>query len=127
MDLPVVKHNIDRLNNTELAPFKALMDKNVGGVMVAHLYVPALETKSGIPASVSYSIITDLLKKKFGYKGLIITDALNMGAVASRYKAGELDKKHLLPEMTLCFFAGSIRGKNLFNRLLIAEKYHSLV
>lgn len=64
MDLPVVKHNIDRLNNTELAPFKALMDKNVGGVMVAHLYVPALETKSGIPASVSYSIITDLLKKK---------------------------------------------------------------
>lgn len=72
MDLPVVKHNIDRLNNTELAPFKALMDKNVGGVMVAHLYVPALESKSGIPASVSYSIITDLLKKNSGTKDLLL-------------------------------------------------------
>ncbi|MCT4049361.1 glycoside hydrolase family 3 protein [Elizabethkingia anophelis] len=114
MDLPVVKHNIDRLNNTELAPFKALMDKNVGGVMVAHLYVPALETKSGIPASVSYSIITDLLKKKFGYKGLIITDALNMGAVASRYKAGELDKKAFAAGNDIMLFSqGVSEGKKL--------------
>ncbi|MHC6200891.1 glycoside hydrolase family 3 protein [Elizabethkingia miricola] len=114
LDLPVVKHNIDRLNNTELAPFKALMDKNVGGVMVAHLYVPALESKSGVPASVSYSIITDLLKKKFGYKGLIITDALNMGAVASRYKAGELDKKAFAAGNDIMLFSqGVSEGKKL--------------
>ncbi|MDV3897696.1 glycoside hydrolase [Elizabethkingia anophelis] len=119
MDLPVVKHNIDRLNNTELAPFKALMDKNVGGVMVAHLYVPALETKSGIPASVSYSIITDLLKKKFGYKGLIITDALNMGAVASRYKAGELDKKAFAAGNDIMLFSqGVSEGKKLIQQAI---------
>ncbi|WP_337085066.1 glycoside hydrolase family 3 protein [Elizabethkingia anophelis] len=119
MDLPVVKHNIDRLNNTELAPFKALMDKNVGGVMIAHLYVPALETKSGIPASVSYSIITDLLKKKFGYKGLIITDALNMGAVASRYKAGELDKKAFAAGNDIMLFSqGVSEGKKLIQQAI---------
>lgn len=119
LDLPVVKHNIDRLNNTELAPFKALMDKNVGGVMVAHLYVPALESKTGVPASVSYSIITDLLKKKFGYKGLIITDALNMGAVASRYKAGELDKKAFAAGNDIMLFSqGVSEGKKLIQQAI---------
>ncbi|OBS13482.1 glycoside hydrolase [Elizabethkingia miricola] len=119
LDLPVVKHNINRLNNTELAPFKALMDKNVGGVMVAHLYVPALESKSGVPASVSYSIITDLLKKKFGYKGLIITDALNMGAVASRYKAGELDKKAFAAGNDIMLFSqGVSEGKKLIQQAI---------
>jgi len=119
LDLPVVKHNIDRLNNTELAPFKALMDKNVGGVMVAHLYVPALESKSGVPASVSYSIITDLLKKKFGYKGLIITDALNMGAVASRYKAGELDKKAFAAGNDIMLFSQGVSdGKKLIQQAI---------
>ncbi|WP_454059986.1 glycoside hydrolase family 3 protein [Elizabethkingia ursingii] len=119
LDLPVVKHNIDRLNNTELAPFKALMDKNVGGVMVAHLYVPALESKSGVPASVSYSIITNLLKKKFGYKGLIITDALNMGAVASRYKAGELDKKAFAAGNDIMLFSQGVSdGKKLIQQAI---------
>jgi beta-N-acetylhexosaminidase len=119
LDLPVVKHNIDRLNNTELAPFKALMDKNVGGVMVAHLYVPALESKSGVPASVSYSIITDLLKKKYGYKGLIITDALNMGAVASRYKAGELDKKAFAAGNDIMLFSQGVSdGKKLIQQAI---------
>ncbi|ODM50976.1 glycoside hydrolase family 3 protein [Elizabethkingia meningoseptica] len=119
LDLPVVKHNTDRLNSIELAPFKALMDKNVGGVMVAHLYVPALEPKAGIPASVSYAIITDLLKKQFGYKGLIITDALNMGAVASRYKAGELDKRAFAAGNDLMLFSqDAIEGKKLIQQAI---------
>ncbi len=91
LDLPVISHNVKRLNEIELAPFKALMNKGIGGVMVAHLYVPALELQKGVPASLSKNIITGILKEKFGYKGLIITDALNMNAVAKRYKAGELD------------------------------------
>ena len=91
LDLPVVSHSLKRLNEIEIAPFKALMDKGIGGVMVAHLYVPALEKTKGIPASVSKNIITGILKEQLGYKGLIITDALNMGAVANKFKAGELD------------------------------------
>lgn len=91
LDLPVVSHSLQRLNEIEIAPFKALMDKGIGGVMVAHLYVPALEKTKGIPASISKNIITGILKEQLGYKGLIITDALNMGAVANKFKAGELD------------------------------------
>ncbi|SFI22277.1 glycoside hydrolase family 3 protein [Halpernia frigidisoli] len=91
LDLPVIDQNISRLKSVELAPFKKLAHKGIGGVMVAHLYVPALETQK-IPASLSHEIVTKLLKEKIGYEGLIITDALNMGAVAKRYKPGEVDE-----------------------------------
>lgn len=91
LDLPVVGHSLARLKQVELAPFKALMDKKIGGVMVAHLYVPALENRENVPASVSYDIITRLLKNELKYEGLVITDALNMNAVAKKYDAGELD------------------------------------
>ena len=91
LDLPVVSHNLERLNSVELAPFKPLLDKKIGGVMVAHLYVPTLEKKKGIPASVSYEIITNLLKNTYQYKGLIITDALNMNAIAKKFSPGEID------------------------------------
>ncbi|WP_103913057.1 glycoside hydrolase family 3 protein [Halpernia humi] len=91
LDLPVINGSLSRLNSVELAPFRELAHKGIGGVMVAHLYVPALETKKN-PASLSYEIVTKLLKEKIGYKGLIITDALNMGAVAKRYKPGEVDE-----------------------------------
>ncbi len=114
LDLPEVSHDLKRLNEVELAPFKALMDKGIGGVMVAHLYVPSLESAKGIPASVSKNIITGLLKEKFGYKGLIITDALNMGAVAKRYKAGELDALAFKAGNDIMLFSDGVKeGKRL--------------
>ncbi|MBQ0151760.1 MAG: glycoside hydrolase family 3 protein [Chryseobacterium sp.] len=119
LDLPVVSHSLERLNAVELAPFKALMDKGIGGVMMAHLYVPSLEPKKGIPASVSKNIITGLLKEKFGYKGLIITDALNMGAVANKYKAGELDAMAFAAGNDIMLFSqGVSEGKRLIQKAL---------
>lgn len=118
-DLPVVSHNLDRLQNVELAPFKSLMDKGIGGVMVAHLYVPALEKKEGVPASVSKEIITGLLKEKYGYEGLIITDALNMGAVAKRYKPGELDALAFKAGNDIMLFSeGVAEGKKLIQQAI---------
>ncbi len=117
LDLPMISHNLERLNSTELAPFKALMDKGIGGVMVAHLYVPALEKQKGIPASVSKSIITGILKEKFGYKGLIITDALNMGAVAKRFKPGELDAMAFRAGNDIMLFSEGVKeGKRLIQQ-----------
>lgn len=119
LDLPVVSHNLDRLNATELAPFKALMNKGIGGVMVAHLYVPALEPNKGIPASVSKNIITGLLKDKLGYKGLIITDALNMGAVANKYNPGELDAMAFKAGNDIMLFSqGVANGKKLIQKAI---------
>ncbi|MGE4512961.1 MAG: glycoside hydrolase family 3 protein [Chryseobacterium sp.] len=119
LDLPVVSHNLERLNSIELAPFKALMNKGIGGVMVAHLYVPSLESGKGIPASVSKNIVTGLLKDQLGYNGLIITDALNMGAVANKYKAGELDALAFKAGNDIMLFSqGVAEGKKLIQKAI---------
>ena len=119
LDLPVVSHNLERLNSVELAPFKALLDKKIGGVMVAHLYVPALEKQSGIPASVSYEVITNLLKNTYQYNGLIITDALNMNAVAKKFPAGELDLRAFKAGNDIMLFSQDVpNGKALIKSAL---------
>lgn len=119
LDLPVVSHSLKRLNEVEIAPFKALMDKGIGGVMVAHLYVPALEKTKGIPASISKNIITGILKEQLGYKGLIITDALNMGAVANKFKAGELDAMAFAAGNDIMLFSQDVAtGKKLIQQAI---------
>ena len=119
LDLPIVSHHLERLDSIELAPFKALMDKKIGGVMVAHLYVPALEKKKGIPATLSYNIVTNLLKNKYNYKGLVITDALNMNAVAQKFPAGELDLKAFKAGNDLLLFSQDVpNGKALIKKAI---------
>ncbi len=87
--------------------------------MVAHLYVPALEKQSGIPASVSYDIITNLLKKSYQYNGLIITDALNMNAVAKKFPAGELDLRAFKAGNDIMLFSQDVpNGKALIKSAL---------
>jgi len=127
LDLPVVKHSLERLNKIELAPFKALMDKKIGGAMIAHLYVPQLEKGKNIPASISYDIVTNLLKNKFRYEGLVITDALNMNAVAKKYPAGELDLRAFKAGNDVLLFSQDVpTGKKLIKEALqkgeISEK-----
>ena len=127
LDLPVVKHSLERLNKIELAPFKALMDKKRGGAMIAHLYVPQLEKGKNIPASISYDIVTNLLKNKFRYEGLVITDALNMNAVAKKYPAGELDLRAFKAGNDVLLFSQDVpTGKKLIKEAIqkgeISEK-----
>jgi len=127
LDLPVVKHSLERLNKIELAPFKALMDKKIGGAMIAHLYVPQLEKRKNIPASISYDIVTNLLKNKFRYEGLVITDALNMNAVAKKYPAGELDLRAFKAGNDVLLFSQDVpTGKKLIKEAIqkgeISEK-----
>ncbi len=127
LDLPVVKHSLERLNKIELAPFKALMNKKIGGAMIAHLYVPQLEKGKNIPASISYDIVTNLLKNKFRYEGLVITDALNMNAVAKKYPAGELDLRAFKAGNDILLFSQDVpTGKKLIKEAIqkgeISEK-----
>ncbi|QOR74513.1 glycoside hydrolase family 3 protein [Cruoricaptor ignavus] len=119
LELPVVSHDIQRLENVEMAPFRNLMNEKIGGVMVAHLYVPALENRQGVPASVSEIIVTGILKNQLKYNGLIITDALNMNAVADRYKAGELDALAFKAGNDLMLFSQDVKkGKQLIQNEL---------
>ncbi|HEX2935635.1 MAG TPA: glycoside hydrolase family 3 N-terminal domain-containing protein [Bacteroidales bacterium] len=93
--LPVIEHSLGRLDSIEFYPFRELIKKNVSGVMVAHLNIPALEPKPNTASTLSSRIITDLLRKSMGYDGLIFTDALNMLGVAANNKPGELEVKAL--------------------------------
>ncbi len=89
---PVVNHDLTRLKSVELAPFQKLIDAGVPAIMVAHLSVPALDD-SGLPTTLSKNVITDLLKGQMHFKGLIVTDALNMDGVAKSYSPGIVDLK----------------------------------
>ena len=88
-DLPLIRFDRERLFSTELFPFDQLMQAGVSSVMVGHLNVPALE--EGIPSSLSKTIIEEHLRKRNQYKGLIITDAMNMGAASEVSKINSID------------------------------------
>lgn len=93
--LPVVKGDRRRLDSLELYPFKYLIDNNIMSVMTAHLSVPALDTVPNAASSLSRPIVTGLLKNELGFKGLIVTDALNMKGVTDYYGPGEVTAKAL--------------------------------
>lgn len=106
--LPVVNHTKKRLDTLELFPFKYLIKKGVKGIMVAHLYIPALETQSGLPSSLSPSIINDLLYDSLDYKGLVFTDALNMRGVTKNYDPGEAEVRALKAGEDVLLFSKDI-------------------
>ena len=89
LDLPLIRFDEERLRSTELYPFDRLMEAGVSSVMVGHLNVPALE--EGVPSSLSKKIIEEIIIKRNNYKGLIITDALNMGAATEVSKMNSID------------------------------------
>ncbi len=116
-DLPVIAHDKTRLNAVELAPFRAMANSGVAGIMVAHLYVPALEPLKNTPASISYNVITGVLKNDLRYKGLIITDALNMAAVTKKHKPGELDALAFKAGNDIMLFSDGVQeGKRLIQQ-----------
>src|SRR5690606_19316577 len=95
-DLPTVRKTREELEEGELYPFRRLIQAGVKSIMVAHLEVPALEKKAGLPSTLSRSTITGLLREDMGFEGLIITDALNMQGVARYFAPGEVDLKAFL-------------------------------
>ncbi|WP_300026554.1 glycoside hydrolase family 3 N-terminal domain-containing protein [uncultured Maribacter sp.] len=90
-NLPVIPFSRKRLDSLELYPFKKLINSGLSSIMVAHLEVPALEMKKGLPSSLSEQIISGILKEQLGYKGLIFTDALNMKGVSTKGKDGSVE------------------------------------
>ena len=94
--LPSVSHDTIRLDTLELYPYKKVIDQGIGSVMVAHLSVPSLEPRENLPSSLSHNIITGLLKEKMGFKGLIVTDALNMKGSADFSSSEEINLQAIL-------------------------------
>lgn len=93
--LPSVPHDIDRLKNVELYPFQKAMDAGIDAIMSAHVTFPKIDdtkaiskkdgTEVAVPGTLSHKILTGLMREEMGFKGVIVTDAMNMGAIADHF------------------------------------------
>lgn len=87
--LPVILQTKSQLDSLELYPFSYLINKGIGAVMTGHLHVPALDPNNKVPATLSARIVNNKLKKQMGFKGLVITDAMNMKGVSNLYTSAQ--------------------------------------
>jgi beta-N-acetylhexosaminidase len=106
--LPLIKHNKKHLEENELYPFKKLIKAGADGVMVAHLSIPALDTIQNQPSTLSKKIVTDLLKKELGFKGMIYSDAMNMQGLTKYYKDGNGEVQALVAGLEVLEFVPDI-------------------
>jgi len=106
--LPSVNHSLERLHQVELYPYKELFRNGLASVMVAHLNVPAFESRSDIPSSISKNIVTDLLQKELKFEGLIFTDALNMKGASNFKNPGEIDLEAFLVGNDILLFPENV-------------------
>lgn len=90
LDLPRIDAPSATLALRELRPFEAAVNGGAPMVMIGHLAVPALDREPKRPATLSYPIVTGLLRKKMGFEGVVVTDALEMAAVTSLGTHGEI-------------------------------------
>src|SRR5580765_4840103 len=87
LELPLIEHPPDRLRAVEFVPFRAAVQADVATIMTAHVFAPALDEKR--PATLSRRVVTDLLRKELGFEGVILSDDLEMKAIASHYAVPE--------------------------------------
>ena len=88
LNLATIPADLDRLQHLELVPFKAAIEAGVDSIMTAHIAVPAL-APADLPATLSPAILTGLLREQLGFKGLVITDSLEMGGIAQGFTSAD--------------------------------------
>lgn len=96
LDLPVINKSMKQLDSLELYPFKRMFKAGVASVMIAHLYIPAIDPTPNTATSISKKNVTGLLRKKLHYKGLTFTDALGMKGVAKFFPGGKIAVQSLI-------------------------------
>jgi beta-glucosidase-like glycosyl hydrolase/CubicO group peptidase (beta-lactamase class C family) len=96
LDLPVIHHSRETIDTLDLFPFKKLIENDVSSIMVAHLNVPSLDSTKKSISSLSKVIVTGMLKNQLGFKGLVISDALDMKGVNKTHKKGSVELDALL-------------------------------
>lgn len=96
LTLPFIPYDSTRIDSLELYPFKKMIEAGLKGVMVAHLFIPALDSTPNLPTTLSPKVVNYLLRNKLNFQGLIITDALDMKGVTSHFAAGDIEVMALL-------------------------------
>jgi beta-glucosidase-like glycosyl hydrolase len=108
-DLPVINKSRAALDTLELEPFKALINAGIESIMVAHLSVPAIDDRPKYATSISPKAVNGLLKKELGFKGISVTDAMDMKAIANYFPQGEANVQALLAGNDMLCLPGEVR------------------
>ena len=135
--LPVVSHSTDQIDETDLYPFRKLIADSLTGIITGHLYVPVLDNTPLLAASLSQKVVTDLLKIKMGFKGLVFTDALNMRGVSRGRTPAEVNLKALMAGNDILLYPESVAEsikkikeaveKGIFSQEAIDEKVRKIL
>lgn len=107
-DLPLIAHDMNRIDSLELYPFRMMINNGLGGVMIAHLNIPALDKTPNLPSTLSKPIVSDLLRGKLGFQGLVYSDAMNMKGVTKFFPNGRADAMGLEAGMDVLEFTEDV-------------------
>jgi beta-glucosidase-like glycosyl hydrolase len=119
-DLPVINKSRAALDSLELEPFKALINAGIESIMVAHLSVPAIDDRPKYATSMSPNAVNGLLKKELGFKGISVTDAMDMKAIANYFPQGEANVQAILAGNDMLCLPGEV-GQSI-NKVRAAVK-----
>ncbi|MCF8332465.1 MAG: serine hydrolase [Bacteroidales bacterium] len=108
--LPVINSTKKEMDSIHLFPFREASDDGLGAVMSAHLRVPSLDKSENVPSSLSSAILNKLLREKYNYNGLIITDALEMAGVRQELSDGEIAVKAFKAGNDILLLPGNINA-----------------
>ncbi|WP_129691751.1 beta-N-acetylhexosaminidase [Gottfriedia acidiceleris] len=125
LELPIVNKDLSSLKKFELVPFNHAIKNHADMVMVAHILVKKVDSK--YPASMSKTVITDLLRKQYGYNGVIITDDMSMGAIAKHYNLSNAAVTSINAGSNIILIGhGNENVKTIYNNIYTAVKNHKI-
>jgi len=109
-DLPVINKSRAQLDDLELYPFREMIKAGVGSIMTAHLSIPAIDTTTNLPSSLSYRNVTGILRNDLGFQGISFTDALEMAGVTKYFPKGDASVLSLIAGNDMLCLPGDIPG-----------------
>lgn len=107
-DLPVIKKTRTQLESLELFPFREIFKAGVGSVMIAHLYIPSIDSSANRATSLSKNNVTTLLRNELGYQGLTFTDALEMQGVRKFFPDGAASVESIIAGNDMLCLPGDV-------------------
>jgi beta-N-acetylhexosaminidase len=108
LDLPVINKSMAQLDSLELYPFREIFKAGIGSVMIAHLFIPAIDNTANRATSISKNNVTELMRNQLGYQGLTFTDALEMQGVKKYFPNGAASVESLIAGNDMLCLPGDV-------------------
>lgn len=107
--LPVISRSSAQLRDIDLFPFRRLIADSLMGVVTGHLYVPGVDDRPALAATLSNKVVTELLKNELGFRGLVFTDAMNMNGISRAGRAVDINLRALIAGNDILLYPENIK------------------